>query len=288
MVASQAKKTKTQTGSSLTATKRFRQPLLFVALGLFVVTGSIMIYSSLAATTPVVNTNADFWRQRIAYCESGGRYNASNGAGHFGAYQFDVRTWRGAVGPELAAQYPNPVNAPAEVQDLAFNNTFARRGSQPWNSSFKCWATDELKGQVPSLSIKIPVLQSTPTPIPTPGRNAYNVTVQGRVKVDNKLTPNVTLVTCVDGVTTKTDAGGIFRFELPAGREYCVRVVDGLPAGAQFVGANNNPEHDKDSSYEHQLASKNYYHDIWQLFTPYYTWDRASDENLDFTYSTGH
>lgn len=207
-----------------------------------------------------------------------------------GAYQFDVRTWRGAVGAELAAKYPTPLDAPGDVQDLAFNNTFARRGSQPWNSSFKCWATDELKGQVPSLStLKLPTFSApaaTPTPIPTPARDAYNVTVQGRVRVDGKLTPNISIVTCVDGVTTKTDAGGVFRFELPAGKEYCVRVVDGLPAGAQFKGNNNNSEHASDAGYEKQLAAKNYYHSLWQFFTPYYTWDRATDDNFDFTYLT--
>ena len=289
MVKSTAKKTK-HLGKSLASAGRFKQPLLFIIIFLFIAAGSILIYASLASSIPVVGSNADFWRTRIGYCESGGRLTATNGSGHYGVYQFDVRTWRGAVGPELAAQYPNAAAAPQDVQDLAFNNTFARRGSQPWNASFNCWATDDLKAQRPSLSVRLPLLGSgtAPTPVPTPAKNAYNVKVNGRVSTDNKITPGVTLVTCVDGVIVKTDAAGVFRFELPAGKEYCVRAVDGLPAGAHFESNNNNVEHNREATYEHQLAAKNYYHNLWQFFTPYYTWDRDSDEGFDIRFTTAH
>lgn len=283
---------------SLGQVQRFKQPILFMVLGLFATAGSILIYASLASSTPVVNTNAEFWRARIAGCESGsgpnsqGRYTASNGSGNFGAYQFDVRTWKGAVGPELAAQYPNPTQAPPEVQDQAFYNTFARRGSQPWNASYKCWRTDELAarplGVVPLKLPKLGQSSSKPAedPIVGPPKSAYNVKVQGRVYVDGKLVPNVKLITCVDGVTTATGSGGVYSFELPAGNSYCVRVIEGLPANARLDKTNNNPERAAESSYEHQLAAKNYYKNLWQFFTPYYTWDRSTDENADFWFVT--
>ncbi|MCC7543772.1 transglycosylase family protein [bacterium] len=289
----QAPKLQSRTARSrLAQPKRFKQPVLYTVLALCIIAGALLIYASFAGSIPVVGSNPDFWRPRIAGCEAGSgptstpNYKANNGAGHYGAYQYDVRTWRGAVGPELAAQYPLPSDAPPEVQDQAFYNTFARRGSQPWNASYYCWATPELKGtsRLPVLG-PIGSLLPAATPTPTPAPNAYNIKVQGRVYIDDKLTPNVTLNTCVDGVTTKTDAGGIFRFELPAGKNYCVRVIDGLPTGAKIVKTNNNPERASEATYEHQLSDKNYYRNLWQFFTPYYTWDRASDEGFDFYYS---
>ncbi|MFO0955148.1 MAG: transglycosylase family protein [Candidatus Saccharibacteria bacterium] len=288
------KKKPSSPAAVLSQTKKFRQPALFVALGLFIVAGSIFIYASLASSTPVVNTNAEFWRARIAGCESGAgpnsqpRYTAANGAGNFGAYQFDVRTWRGAVGPELAAQYPNPAQAPPEVQDTAFYNTFARRGSQPWNSSYRCWRTEELAARpLGIVPLQLPKLgQGQPTTPPPPAKNAYNVKVQGRVYIDGKLTPNIKLITCVDGVTTTTGSGGVYSFELPAGQAYCVRVIDGLPNGARLSKTNNNVERQADKTYENQLAAKNYYHNLWQFFTPYYTWDRATDDEVDFWFVT--
>jgi hypothetical protein len=278
--------------------KHFRQPVLFAVLGLFAVAGTILIYASLASSTPVVNTNAEFWRSRIAGCESGAgansqpRYTASNGSGNFGAYQFDTRTWKGAVGAELAAQYPNPAQAPAEVQDQAFYNTFARRGSQPWNASYKCWRTDELAARpIAVIPLKLPKLGKSSTEtkeeeIIGPAKTAYNVRVQGRIYVDGILTANIKLITCVDGVTTSTGSGGVYSFELPAGNSYCVRVIEGLPVDARLDKTNNNPERAAEKSYEHQLAAKNYYHNLWQFFTPYYTWDRSTDENADFWFVT--
>lgn len=294
MAKTSPKKKSAAPASVLTQTKKFRQPALFIALGLFIVVGSIFIYASLASSTPVVNSNAEFWRGRIAGCESGAgpnsqpRYTASNGSGNFGAYQFDKRTWVGAVGADLAAQYPLPSDAPPEVQDTAFYNTFARRGSQPWNASYHCWRTPELAArplgivplQLPKLGASAPA-----TPLP-PAKNAYNVKVEGRVYVDGKLTPNIKLITCVDGVTTTTGSGGVYSFEIPAGQSYCVRVIDGLPPKSRFAKTNNNAERQNDKTYENQLAAKNYYHNIWQFFTPYYTWDRPTDENTDFWFVT--
>ena len=107
---------------------------------IFVIVGVFIIIRSYAATgIPVFNTDPDYWRDRIGYCESGGRYDQIGPSGHTGKYQYDARTWRSAVGPELAAQYPQAYQAPGEIQEMAFNNTFARRGTQPWNASYRCW-----------------------------------------------------------------------------------------------------------------------------------------------------
>ena len=62
----------------------------------------------------------------LRWCESRGRYGINTGNGYYGAYQFDLRTWR-SIGeggrPDLAA--------PA-VQDTAVRRLFALRGWQPW------------------------------------------------------------------------------------------------------------------------------------------------------------
>lgn len=279
-----------KSSSRLAGQKKFRQPALFALIVFCIVAGAVLIYASFAGSIPVVSDNPDFWRPRIMYCESGGRLTASNGSGHYGLYQYDVRTWKGAVGAELAAQYPLPSDAPESVQNQAFYNTWARRGSQPWNASFHCWATPELKAKRASgsiLPISLPKLGPTTTATPTPPpKNASNITIQGRVYVDDKLAAGIGIATCVEGVIAKTDAGGVFRFELPAGKNYCVRVIDGLPAGATLTKINNNAEHAKDASYESQLADTNYYHSIWQIFTPYYSWDRSYDEDFDFSFVT--
>ena len=282
------KPTISRIGSSLSGPKKFRQPALFALIAFCIVAGAVLIYASFAGSIPVVTENPDFWRPRIMYCESGGRPTASNGSGHYGLYQYDVRTWKGAVGAELAAKYPLPSDAPEAIQNQAFYNTWARRGSQPWNASFHCWATDEIKAKRGSvLPITLPKLGpvATATPAPPP-KNASNIVVQGRVYVDNKLAAGVGLASCVEGVIPKTDAGGVFRFELPAGKNYCVRVIDGLPSGSTLSKINNNPEHINDKSYENQLADTNYSHNIWQIFTPYYSWDRTYDEDFDFYFVT--
>ena len=281
---------KSKIGRSLTGPRKFRTSTLFTLIALCIIAGAVLIYASFAGSIPVVTENPDFWRPRIMYCESGGRPTASNGSGHYGLYQYDVRTWKGAVGAELAAQYPLPSDAPESVQNQAFYNTWSKRGSPPWNASFHCRATPELKAQRASaLPITLPRLGSAATPTPTPpppAKQASNITIQGRVYVDNKLTAGITLATCVEGVTPKTDAGGVFRFELPSAKNYCVRVIDGLPAGASLSKLNNNPEHIADKSYENQLADTNYYHNIWQFFTPYYSWDRTYDQDFDFYFVT--
>lgn len=46
------------------------------------------------------------WLGMVRRCESGGNYGISTGNGFYGAYQFDVSSWRGAGGrgmPHLAA-----------------------------------------------------------------------------------------------------------------------------------------------------------------------------------------
>ncbi|MBI2798190.1 transglycosylase family protein [Candidatus Saccharibacteria bacterium] len=286
-----AAKTKSRIGKNkLTITKRNKFLLLglvfvFVGVGVFIIT---QIY---AAGTPVFNTNPDYWRSRIARCESGGNYQASNGT-NFGAYQFDYGTWKGAVGPDLAAQYPDPRQAPPAVQDQAFNNTFARRGTQPWNASYRCWisgadvpASTNDNTLNPSSQIAA-VSASSPPPNPfvvTSG--SYNVVVNGRVTLNNEPVKGVTLNTCSGDRNVVTGDDGRFSFGIPVNNSFCLRVVAGAPEGATLARVNNVVEHAKAVSYEAQRAGVDCYHSVWCLLDPAYTWDRAYDGGYNFFYT---
>lgn len=71
---------------------------------------------------------------------SGGYRAVSPNGLWFGAYQFDLTTWRGAVAraghPEWVDVRPD--RAPAEVQDAAARQLFAERGLQPWPPARNC------------------------------------------------------------------------------------------------------------------------------------------------------
>jgi len=64
--------------------------------------------------------------RRLRACESGGNYRINTGNGYYGAYQFDMSTWR-ALGYR-----GRPNTAPAPVQDAAVARLHARRGWAPW------------------------------------------------------------------------------------------------------------------------------------------------------------
>ena len=85
----------------------------------FVVTEGVALTSSASAATA-----SDFSRLRA--CESSGNYRISTGNGYYGAYQFDLSTWRGLG----YGGYPHQA-APA-TQDAAARRLQAARGWQPW------------------------------------------------------------------------------------------------------------------------------------------------------------
>ncbi len=67
---------------------------------------------------------------RLRSCEGG--YTSVNPAGYYGAYQFNLGTWKGAA-PE-AYKSVRPDQAPPVVQDQAARTLYERRGWQPWPS----------------------------------------------------------------------------------------------------------------------------------------------------------
>lgn len=65
---------------------------------------------------------------RLRSCE--GKYTSINPIGYYGAYQFNVSTWRGYA-PE-GYKDTRPDQAPPAVQDQAARNLYQKRGWQPW------------------------------------------------------------------------------------------------------------------------------------------------------------
>jgi hypothetical protein len=258
---------------------------------IFVIVGVFIIIRSYAATgIPVFNTDPDYWRDRIGYCESGGRYDRIGPSGHTGKYQYDARTWRSAVGPELAAQYPQAYQAPGEIQEMAFNNTFARRGTQPWNASYRCWIKGTTFAADASQSLNTPAASPLPTaPILPPNpfgmpSESYNVTVNGRITLNEAPLPNVKLQTCIGDKTVTTDADGRFSFPAPLDISFCVRPIEGVPEGAKLDRTNNNIEVANNTTYEYQIAGVNAYRSVWYLLRPQFNWDRKNDTGYNFYY----
>lgn len=63
-------------------------------------------------------------------CE--GAYTSNTGNGYYGAYQFNLGTWRSNAPAGYENMLPN--EAPPAVQDQAAANLYQRRGWQPWPS----------------------------------------------------------------------------------------------------------------------------------------------------------
>lgn len=75
--------------------------------------------------TPAAPASGDVFA-RIRAKESGGNYAANTGNGYYGAYQFDLGTWRGVGGSGL------PSNASPAEQDMRAKMLYDRRGCSPW------------------------------------------------------------------------------------------------------------------------------------------------------------
>jgi LysM repeat protein len=64
--------------------------------------------------------------ERIRMRESGGNYATNTGNGYYGAYQFNLGTWRGVGGTGL------PSDATPAEQDMRAQMLYDRRGCSPW------------------------------------------------------------------------------------------------------------------------------------------------------------
>ncbi len=98
-----------------------RRALAIAATITTVVTSAVFVTAGSAAADPSAND----WLQ-LRMCESTNRYDINTGNGYYGAYQFDLSTWRSVGG----SGYPNDAS-PAE-QDLRALMLYRDRGWEPW------------------------------------------------------------------------------------------------------------------------------------------------------------
>ena len=93
-----------------------------VAGGLVATVAAGVVLTGVAASA---DPSANTW-YRLRMCESSDNYRTNTGNGHYGAYQFDLSTWRSVGG----SGYPNL--APKAEQDARALILYRERGWQPW------------------------------------------------------------------------------------------------------------------------------------------------------------
>ena len=81
------------------------------------------------AKPPLDLSRADMW-DRIAQCESSGRWSINTGNGYYGGLQFLTTTWLENGGSDFA---PRADLATREEQITVANRLYAKRGLQPWS-----------------------------------------------------------------------------------------------------------------------------------------------------------
>src|SRR5579875_1537231 len=98
-----------------------RRRMVVSGVALTVVAGAVIAPLASAGADPSAHT---WWRLRM--CESGNRYHLDTGNGHYGAYQFDLQTWRSVGG----RGYPN--RASKAEQNARALILYRERGWEPW------------------------------------------------------------------------------------------------------------------------------------------------------------
>jgi len=103
-----------------TSLRRVRSRSAGLAIGVLAGLGTTVLVAAPASAA----TGDPF--AALRQCESGGDYGIDTGNGYYGAYQFDVATWRGL------GQTGLPSSASPETQDAAARALQAQRGWAPW------------------------------------------------------------------------------------------------------------------------------------------------------------
>jgi resuscitation-promoting factor RpfA len=112
--------------------RRVGRAVLRVVLLALAVLGIPLLVSQPATADP----SADAWA-RLRMCEASGSYTVVASHGHYGAYQFDLSTWRSVGG----TGYPHQAS-PAE-QDYRALYLYRMRGWQPWTCARKLGLADD-------------------------------------------------------------------------------------------------------------------------------------------------
>jgi len=122
---SQAARADRERGDDEPVTARKPRPKRRMAVAVVGVAAGVAASVSLPASTASADPSADAW-YRLRVCESSNNYAINTGNNHYGAYQFDLSTWRSVGG----SGYPN-LASPGE-QDARALILYRQRGWQPW------------------------------------------------------------------------------------------------------------------------------------------------------------
>jgi peptidoglycan hydrolase-like protein with peptidoglycan-binding domain len=98
-----------------------RRPVAVIGVLAAAATAALVLPAAIATADPSAST----WL-RLRMCESSNNYSIDTGNDHYGAYQFDLPTWRSVGG----TGYPN--RASASEQDKRALILYRERGWQPW------------------------------------------------------------------------------------------------------------------------------------------------------------
>lgn len=93
--------------------------------GVLATAGGVAIAVVSPMSSASADPSADSW-YRLRQCESSNTYSINTGNGYYGAYQFDLSTWRSVGG----TGYPN--RASKGEQDARALILYRKRGWQPW------------------------------------------------------------------------------------------------------------------------------------------------------------
>lgn len=130
--------------------------------------GLVVLGQGTASADPSTND----WKQ-LRLCESSDDYSANTGNGYYGAYQFDLPTWRSVGGSG------RPDQASRADQDLRALTLYRMRGWSPWI----CAALVGLKEDADGGSGVKPGGVTTPTPTkPTPTKPSGKPAYPGLIK----------------------------------------------------------------------------------------------------------
>ncbi|HWH27712.1 MAG TPA: transglycosylase family protein [Mycobacteriales bacterium] len=99
-----------------------------VAAGVATTTAALGASVAVAAPAEAHDRSFPTMLAQLRQCESGGNYSINTGNGYYGAYQFNLSTWRGVGG----SGYPH--QNPPSVQDEMATRLYESRGWSPWPS----------------------------------------------------------------------------------------------------------------------------------------------------------
>ncbi|NAZ88445.1 transglycosylase family protein, partial [Kineococcus indalonis] len=115
---------------------------------------ALLVPATSASAAPVSE-----W-DRLAQCESGGRWNINTGNGYYGGLQFSPRTWTGFGGGQFA---PRADLATREQQIVTAERVLARQGWRAWPS---CSRKLGLRGAADPVGVEQALLHPAPAPAP--------------------------------------------------------------------------------------------------------------------------